>query len=130
MNTKNQASSKARPVKASARLRENVTTTKLTGVMTQVNFGRVSVQVNIPALAQIKSNIMQGQKALARAKDRILKPGVKISAKKNVPLFSVDPRKPDVLIRTLNGKTQRGTISSGKFRAIKPKQTTKLAKAA
>lgn len=80
-----------------------------------VKCGSVTVEVDRPSNAEIKRNILAGQKALLRAKDAFLKPGVRIHAEKDVPLFSVDPANPSILVRKLNGKEDRGVLKNGAF---------------
>lgn len=85
--------------------------------MMNVTFGSVTIETVSPSHAEVKRNIRVGQEALARGIKAFLKPGVHISMKKNVPLFSVDPERPTVFIRKLNGKTERGTLNreTGEF---------------
>lgn len=45
----------------------------------------------------------------------LLKPGIKIRRKKNVPLYWLDENNSNIMIRELNGKTDRGTFKNGKF---------------
>ncbi|WP_148210586.1 hypothetical protein [Beijerinckia indica] len=84
----------------------------------RVKFGDVVITAPAPQRALIKANIAQSTKALARAAKRLSKPGVVIRAKKGIPLFSLDSEDPDVVIRTLDGKTERGQLVDGIFQAI------------
>ena len=113
-----------------SRRSRNDVSAKLTGVTSMVTFGLVRLQVEPQDPSRVRLNVAQGQKALARAKDKILKPGIKISAQKGVPLFSADPKHPGCLIRRMDGKTQRGTITGGKFKVSKASGAVKPAKAA
>jgi hypothetical protein len=77
-------------------------------------------QLNIPTIstvppALLKKRIKDGQDALARGLQGILKPGVKLDLPDFIPQFSVDANDPTILIKKLNGKTTRGTIIGGKF---------------
>ncbi|GLV27332.1 hypothetical protein [Sphingobium chungangianum] len=84
----------------------------------RVKFGDVVITAPAPQRDLIKANIAQSTAALARAARRLSKPGVVIRAKKGVPLFSLDSENPDVVIRTLDGKTERGQLVDGIFHAI------------
>lgn len=79
--------------------------------MMKVTFGSVTVATAVPAHDEVERNIEAGQAAMARGLRALLKPGVRILSKKNVPLFSVDPDNPRIIIRKLNGKTDRGTLN-------------------
>lgn len=95
-----------------------VSKVKATGKRTTVKFGSVTVVVPKPTSAQLKQNVAASTQALERVSKRLVRPGVRINAKKNVPLFSADPRQPGVYIRTLNGKTERGVVENGGFKVI------------
>ena len=45
----------------------------------------------------------------------LLKPGIKIRRKKNVPLYWLDENDSNIIIRELNGKINSGTFKNGKF---------------
>lgn len=75
----------------------------------------MTVEAARPSSAEVKRNVLAGQKALLRAKDAFLAPDVNIRAEKDVPLFSVDPANPTV--RKLNGKKERGVLENGVFEA-------------
>jgi hypothetical protein len=80
-----------------------------------VTFGSVTMIVSAPSSTEVKRNIRAGQKALSRAKNVFLTPGVKLDVAKGVPLFSVDLDNPELLVRKLNGKRERGFIRNGQF---------------
>lgn len=92
---------------------------KLARLAMTVKFGSVTVEVIAPRKAEVKRNIQAGQSALARAKTKLVKHGVKIKAAKGVPLFHADPELPGQLIRELNGKRERGVFENGKFKACR-----------
>ena len=46
------------------------------------------------------------------------KAGVRLSVKKSVPLYWLESDNPDVMIRKLNGKVERGSLVDGVFKAI------------
>lgn len=106
------------------------TSVNLMGVVKHVRFGIVSMEVAPPSPASIKTNIFAGQKALTRARDKILTPGVRILSRPDIPLFSADPKHPEYLIRKLAGKKQRGQFVDGKFKVVKASSKAKVAKAA
>ncbi len=83
-----------------------------------LNKPKPSLQVREPSPEQIQKNILVGQKALSRAKKQLLKPGVKITFAKNVPVYSADSMNPDVLVMKFNGKSIKGRMVSGKFKPV------------
>ena len=83
--------------------------------MRAVTFGSVTVRAAVPATADIDRNVASGQSALARARAAMLKPGVRLSTRKDVPLYHVDPDRPDEVIRKLDGKVERGRFVDGAF---------------
>ena len=44
-------------------------------------------------------------------------PGVKLRARKGVPLFFADPARPGRIIRELDGKRESGVIENGTLKA-------------
>jgi hypothetical protein len=84
-----------------------------------VKFGDVTITARRPSDAEIQRNVEASTNALKRALPRLLRPGVRIYPKKDIPLYWVDPDNPDEgLIRKLNGKVQRGVLEDGTFKAI------------
>ncbi len=84
----------------------------------KIKFGDVTITAPAPAKAMVQANVKRSTQALERLATRLGKPGVAIRARKDVPLFSLDSDNPDVMIRTLNGKTERGHMVGGAFHAI------------
>lgn len=84
----------------------------------KIKFGDVVITAPAPRSAVVKANVAQSTEALARAAKRLSRPGVIIRAKRGVPLFSLDSEEPDIVIRTLDGKTERGHLVDGIFHAI------------
>jgi len=80
-----------------------------------VKFGAVTIKGDAPATVVISKNVRLGNTALTRAVTKIASPGVVLEEKADVPVFRAAPDNPKVLIRTLNGKVERGQIRSGKF---------------
>jgi hypothetical protein len=88
------------------------------GKRSTVKFGGVTVVVPRPSSAQLKLNVAASTEALERVTKRLERPGVRLYAKKDVPLYSADPRRPGVYIRVLNGKTELGIVENGAFKVI------------
>ena len=89
------------------------------GGLETVRFGDVTVTAPRPSEAEIKRNVEESTRALKRALPRLVRPGVRIYAKKDVPLFWADPDSPDGFIRKLNGRIERGVLDEdGTFKAI------------
>ena len=72
--------------------------------------------VSKPSSEQVKHNISVSTEALERAAKRLIRPGVRLYAKKGVPLYSADPERPGVYIRILDGKMERGVLENGAFK--------------
>ncbi len=87
------------------------------GPLEKIKFGDVVITARRPSDAEIQRNAEEGWAGLARAFARLARPGVRIYPKKDVPLYSVDPDDPNIFIRKLNGKVDRGVFQDGQFRA-------------
>lgn len=83
---------------------------------TRVKFGDIVVLAHKPTAAEVKGNVAQGTLALQNLKARLLRPGVRVNAKKNVPLYFADPDRRGVYVRKLNGKVERGVLENGVFK--------------
>lgn len=57
-------------------------------------------------------------KRLELALESLLTPGIVIEEKWGVPLFWVSKNEPDVFVRRLNGREQRGRMIDSEFQAI------------
>lgn len=86
-------------------------------IVTKVKFGSVTVAVYGRRTAEVKRNIREGQVALSRAINTIIRPGVKIEVTESVPLFHADPTQPGRIVRVLKGKRVSGVFVNGKFKA-------------
>lgn len=85
---------------------------------TRVKVGDVTVAVHKPTAAEVRQNVDKGNEALKRLREKLIRPGVRVYARKDVPLYSADPDQPGVYIRKLNGQTDRGVLENGRFRVI------------
>lgn len=81
----------------------------------QVTFGSVTVRAHPIDQKQAQANVASGQLALERLRGQLLTAGVKLSPGKNVPLYHVDPDRPEEIIRRLGGKVERGALVDGEF---------------
>jgi hypothetical protein len=84
-----------------------------------IKFGAVTLTAPAPSEAEVQRNILEGQRGLARALRRMLRPGIDLPQPPDVPFFHADPDHPGRIIRKLNGVTESGAIVNGKFRAAK-----------
>lgn len=85
-----------------------------------IKFGSVTVVADPLSKSEIKRNIKEGQRALARALNAIIIPGVKLHVPKGVPLYRADSEKRGYIIRELDGKRESGVVlKNGKFKPIK-----------
>jgi hypothetical protein len=87
------------------------------GVWETVKFGDVTITAQRPSDAEIKRNVEESSRALARALPGLVRPGVRIYPKKDVPLYWCDDDNPNIFIRKLNGKIRRGVFEDGQFKA-------------
>jgi hypothetical protein len=91
--------------------------TKLGKSMT-LTYGSASMRTTKEVVQQRAANIVRGQEALKMAKKKVVKPGVNLRTRKDVPLFFADPSNPKRVIRQLNGKRESGVFEGGTFKAI------------
>ncbi|WP_156367677.1 hypothetical protein [Brevundimonas sp. Leaf363] len=76
----------------------------------------MTVAVHKPTATEVRQNVDKGSEALKRLKDKLMRPGVRVYARRDVPLYSADPERPGVYIRRLNGKIDRGILENGAFK--------------
>lgn len=81
----------------------------------KTRFGSVTIMAPSPSAAMVQHHVKASTEALERLAKRAAKPGVLLRAKKDVPLYSLDSDNPDVMIRKLNGKTERGRFINDVF---------------
>lgn len=84
----------------------------------RIKFGGITVLVPKPSSSQVKLNVAASSLALERTAKRLMRPGVRLHAKKGVPQYSADPERPGVYIRVLNGTKDRGVLENGEFKVI------------
>lgn len=83
-----------------------------------VTFGSVTVSGVRPPANVVEANVAISSSALKRAVKKIIKPGVALRTKFDVPRFSVSDDDPGVFVRRLNGVEQRGRLVNGTFEVI------------
>ncbi|WP_151954910.1 hypothetical protein [Sphingomonas sp. EC-HK361] len=84
----------------------------------KTRFGSVTVRAPAPSEALVQHSVKASTQALERVTERLAKAGVRLSVKKNVPLYWLESDNPDVMIRKLNGKVERGSFVDDVFKAI------------
>jgi hypothetical protein len=82
----------------------------------KINIGNMTVRIAKPNAEQVEANVAISTLALERVAKRLRRPGVRLNAKKNVPLYSADPDRPGRYIRSLNGRVEHGVFESGAFK--------------
>ena len=85
-------------------------------VRVKIKIGGVFVSSQKASREELKRGVQQSNTALERLSATLAKPGVKLPRRRNVPLYSADPHHPGLLIRKLNGKTERGVLEGGEFK--------------
>jgi len=88
------------------------------GRISKVKFGNVTVQGVQPSSTVVSANVERSSVALERAIKKLIKPGIVLRAKKDVPKFSAIEDEPGVFLRRLNGQEQRGRLVNGAFEVI------------
>ena len=83
---------------------------------TRVTVGNVTVAVHEPTAAEVRRNVDQSTEALKRLRAKLIRPGVRIYSRKDVPLYSADPDRPGVYVRKLNGQIDHGVLEDGVFK--------------
>lgn len=81
----------------------------------RIRFGTASVTARKPAPSDLDRNLESSTEALRRTGETLLRPGIRLPARKNVPLFEADPERPGHFLRKLNGRTERGILQNGRF---------------
>jgi len=85
---------------------------------TKVKFGDVVVVGERPSAAAVKQSVEFSTAALERLGVALAKPGITLRPRKDVPLYSAAGGDPGVLIRRLNGRTERVRFVDGVFEVI------------
>lgn len=83
-----------------------------------IRFGSVTVPVVKLTSAEIKRNVLAGQRALARVTKRLKTPGVELNLPPDVPSYHADSNNLGRIIRVLNGKEESGVLVNGKFQVV------------
>jgi hypothetical protein len=89
---------------------------KRSGAMHTVRFGDVEVTGPMPTEEEVRRNVELGSEGLRRALKKLLTPGIRLRARKDVPLFWVDPDNAALFIRELNGRRDKGVLENGEFK--------------
>lgn len=71
-----------------------------------------------PSRELVKVQVTRSSEALQRVSQALVKPGISLRPKKDVPRYSVAEGESGVLVRQLNGKTERGRLVDGTFQVI------------
>lgn len=83
-----------------------------------VTFGSVTIRTEREDPEVIRKNIIEGQKAFARAVQAFKTKGVKLNVPKGTALYQANPNNPNLLIRNIDGKIDQGVFDNGQFRVI------------
>jgi|tagenome__1003787_1003787.scaffolds.fasta_scaffold20203919_2 hypothetical protein len=84
----------------------------------RIRFGSVEIVAPKPPPAEVRRNIEKGRTALARAMDSLTTPGVELKRGKGIAFYAIDPERPDRLIRTIDGRRDRGVFEKGQFKVV------------
>lgn len=83
-----------------------------------LSFGSATLTTGRLDEAELARNIDLSQAAMKKLMARLVRPGVKLRVSQSTPLFHADPTNPKQLIRTLNGKRERGVFEGGAFKVL------------
>jgi len=83
-----------------------------------VTFGSVTIRTEREDPEVIRKNIIEGQKAFARALEAFKTKGVKLNVPKGTALYQANPNNPNLLIRNIDGKIDQGVFEHGQFQVI------------
>lgn len=83
-----------------------------------VTFGSVTIKTEREDPEVIRKNIIEGQKAFARALEAFKTKGVKLNVSKGTALYQANPNNPALLIRNIDGKIDQGVFENGQFQVI------------
>ena len=108
----------AHPVQNTMRSGSRRTAANLRTAQQRISIGNLTLVVPRPTKTQVQENVRQSAEALSRALTRLTRPGIRLRPKRGIPLFQVDENDPDILIRDLDGKRERGTLQDGEFKVI------------
>jgi hypothetical protein len=81
-----------------------------------VVFGSWKTRAHALPLKETMSRVQSGNSALMRIRKTLTTSGVKLLRRKDVPLYRADPAHPDILIRELNGRSERVQLVGGEFK--------------
>jgi hypothetical protein len=84
----------------------------------RIKIGGVVVAGDKASALELKRSVALSSDMLGRLASKVAKRGVRLHAGKDVPLYSVDPDRPDRLVRKLNGKVDRGVLENGVFKVV------------
>lgn len=84
----------------------------------RISIGTLTLVVPRPTKTEVQENVRRSTEVLARALVRLTRPGIRLRPKRGIPLFQVDENDPDILIRDLDGKRERGVFQDGEFKVI------------
>jgi hypothetical protein len=84
----------------------------------KVKFGNVVITSTTPDRKAVAANVERSSEALERVAKKLIRPGFAVRARQDVPRFSIDSTDPKLIIRELNGRTERGKLVNGQFEVV------------
>ncbi len=85
----------------------------------KTTFGNMTVQGIKPSDERVKINVARSTEALERLAKSLVRPGVSLPRKKDVPRYSADENEAGVYVRHLNNQVSRGQLVDGDFIELK-----------
>ena len=81
----------------------------------KTKLGNVTVSGVKPSAELVRTNIARSTQALERVGKKLIKPGIYLPEKKDVPRYSADENRKGLIIRRLNGEVTTGRLQNGRF---------------
>lgn len=103
------------PSSAGSRPARPRTTARASTSQQRISISILTLVVPRPTKTEVQENVRRSTEALSRALARLTRPGIRLRPKRGISLFQVDENDPDILIRDLDSKRDRGVIQDGGF---------------
>lgn len=84
----------------------------------KVKFGNVVITSGKPDRQAVAANVERSSEALERVAKKLIRPGFFARPRRDVPRFSIDSADSTLIIRELNGRTERGKLVDGQFQVV------------
>jgi hypothetical protein len=80
-----------------------------------VTLGSVSVQVNRPSDKERAKRVAESKAVATGIRKAVAKPGVRLAMKRTTPVYTVDAKDPQLVLRKIGSTSVRGRFEKGQF---------------